>query len=468
MIFQEFHDYNKGFNDNMSVGLIQSFYADCLLHHELEELAASHSEPIECTNDMKKWLDNAFCYLFSHYPVCNLTPLNGQDTLKQRKAFDSDDIDMCIDWFHLIFSINSRLCKELFPIVVFIIGDSCGELKEKSKSIPEDEFANYLYQFITDNIFGKYQDQYLFSLLSGHSTQKHSCIINGSDVLEELIKKRDKLQKNNDWIFPSECMKPAVIHLKAPDYVNEIDQFVCQFFSLAQPFRKKLQKYYENRNKAYKSNATIKSALTDTNYFGNPNLLGENFIALTLFLQDFHVDTALGKISWCNYNHALSTYALSQMTQWIIPFTTRTIRYIMPAYNPYCPLTCLFLNEYATSSCLSINDPRWELKDFSEILEKYKIPCIYPNTENLSPVTNNYITMFYECFKESHREASEEEQSSFHNFVKSSYEEIYQAFMQCRPEYISLPTNTELRSENFPSDSLGYFYCLADRFTYML
>ena len=114
----------------MSVGLIQSFYADCLLHHELEELVSSHSEPIEFTNAMETEIDNAFYYLFSHYPVCNLVPSDGQDTLKPKKAFDSDDdINMCMDWFHLVFSRNSMHCKELFTVIVFIIGDSIGELK---------------------------------------------------------------------------------------------------------------------------------------------------------------------------------------------------------------------------------------------------------------------------------------------------------------------------------------------------
>ena len=58
------------------------------------------------------------------------------------------------------------------------------------------------------------------------------------------------------------------------------------------------------------------------------------------------------------------------MTQWVTPFTTRTIPYIMPVYNALIPLTCNYFNQNMMAKELTIQNPKCEYMDFGNIYDK--------------------------------------------------------------------------------------------------
>lgn len=516
--------------DNSSfstIELTKYLYADCYLNHRLNCLLSKHiSNDYSCIP--LKWkgdLNIAFKNLFLHYPVCNF--IQKEERRNPKFSFDMKcAISNCSKWFFILYSYNFDICYRLFPVITFILGDSYEYIKDKEHSIKPDHFNMWLYDFISDNLQGKYQMPYLFSLLSGSVTKKYSCISHGSKVISSLKKHGIKIFMNpHSSVMPPKIDdKPIAnnaIELNAKNLMDLLSK--CQI-------RNTFSSYNSDRIEYYTA-AVTKSEIVKNAYYSDPPLFGENFIAFLLYLQDFGRNISPDN-HWSKYDHALTMYAINKMTQWITPFTTRTEFCLMPAYNALHPLACNYLNKYM-KQLLSIKEqPRGKYVDFesafnppdpssmSAFIERYKdlpsIPvsdfteyfkgCFEINweyfaehfkhkdtlsitefSEYFQDADEIHISLFIEFFNEAgllfkcaipymnnfyiefqswYEKSSNLEQDSFDSFLTDSANALFNQFIRCENDAVFLPTNKHLREGNKQIPFLGYYYCLCDNLTF--
>ena len=427
----------------------KSFFADCYLHENLSNLIAQSESKQAFSSDYKKDLDKALQHLFWHYPLCNLESI--EKSKKPRFEFDtSQAVADCIKWFSALYTNHSKLCKKLFPIITFILGDSYEYLYEESVSKTDDEFQKDLYEFIYENLLGKNLQKYLYSLLTASTAKKASCLTYGETIISSFGK---RCRKN--WFGKSYTWKLPEIDKSLNPYRNTVDYHLHQFFQLLEDckIRNNLSSYRTEREKTYNICADRK----DYDDYGNSKLslplMGENFMALLQYLQDFESDELQDNV-WAGYDHTLSMYALSQMTNWITPFTTNPTQYIMPLYNPYHPLTCDYFNKKMMTEILSFEEPMWEYSDFSSLFME--------DDDSIEPLA--YISDFYEEFLQWYSHSSEKDQQTFDDYMDTASNILFEKFIRCNYDYIYLPTEKDLRFASKTTSNLGYFYCLCDYF----
>lgn len=318
-----------------SIEISKCFYADCYLYQCLEELLDNPTSDVLSPKSVADFKETIAC-LFKHYPVCNLKGLNSEDiTSKDPKSpFNHERaINLCCEWFSILFRHNSSLCTKLFPIIAFILGDSYEYIKKMKSTINFDE---WLYRFIKSNLRGNYQFTYLFSLIKGSETQKRSCITLGSDTLNSL-----KKRFSYSWSPISDAWQ--LHEIIRSQYVSIDDYYIQNFFNFIE-------------ESSIRSNLRSNKSRRLEHKFSDSPLIGENFIAFLHFLRDLQSMNN----TWCNYDPTLTMYAINRITQWITPFTTRTIPLIIPAYNAFFPLTCSYFNANLMYDRLETNEPKWE------------------------------------------------------------------------------------------------------------
>lgn len=432
-------DENSSYSEKLhNVEFTKSFYADCFLHQELSNLIALTADKKTFSCDAEKDFETALQYLFFHYPLCNLEAK--EENKKTRYDFDTEEaVSECKKWFINFYQDHSQLCQKLFPIVTFILGDSYEYLHEKSLSTTEDDFQEVLNSFIYKNLMGNYQQNYLYSLLHASITKKSSCILYGKN-----IKKSFKKRYNKAWCDTSTAWRPPAIIGKVNSHHNLVDYHLQLFFQLLEDckIRNNLSSYNSERCKLYSVLAERKD------YNTMLPLMGENFIALLLYLQDFTIGE-LKNNYWASYDTPLTVYALSQMTCWITPFTTEPIQYFMPLYNPYHPITCNYFNKNMILDVLEIEHPIWEYSDFSSEFNE---------NEQKEPLS--YIINFYNELQQWYHDSSEIEKRTFDDYITTSSYSLFKNFINCKCDKIYIPTDKDLRLNSKNTANLGYFYCL--------
>lgn len=365
MDFQTFCSNNQLFqininnNENNNIALTKCFYADCYLNMSLNLLLHEPSSTAIINPEWEADLIPAFGQLFLHFPVCNFT--EKENEISPKFKFDKKSaISNCSKWFSILYNHNPELCCRLFPVISFILGDSYEYIKTKYRPSKQKEFSIWLYDFIKDNLLGKYQMSYLFSLLEGSITKKCSCITHGSNAIESLEK-----QEICFIMYPHGSMQPPEITDEEKPK-NIIDYNAKHFLNLLNKckIRNNLSSYRSGRTN-YPTEAVMSSKTINAEDTKTP-LLGENFIAFLLYLQDFDVNIPQNN-HWAEYDHSLTMYTISQMTQWITPFTTQTTFCIMPAFNALHPLTCNYFNSHLMHSLNVENNPRFKCIDFERV-----------------------------------------------------------------------------------------------------
>lgn len=427
----------------------KSFFADCYLHENLSNLITQTESKQALAPDYEKDLDTALIHLFGHYPLCNIDPR--EKSKKPRFAFNTKQaIADCIKWFTSLYANHSQLCQKLFPVITFILGDSYEYLYEESVFKTDDEFQKDLYEFICENLSGKNQQKYLYSLLTASTAKRKSCLAHGETIISSFEKKC-----SNDWYGKSYIWKLPVTKNSPNPYRNTVDYHLHKFFQLLEDckIRNNLSSYRTERTKIYESYAARNDYDNNDNSQLSLPLMGENFVALLHYLQDFDTDVLQNTV-WAGYDRSLSMYALSQMTSWITPFTTKPTQYIMPLYNPFHPLTCDYFNQKMMTEILSFDEPMWEYSDFSS--------SFMEDDDSREPLA--YISDFYEEFLQWYSHSSGKDQQTFDDYMDNASNILFEKFISCKYDYIYIPTEKDLRFASKTTSNLGYFYCLCDYF----
>lgn len=437
--FEEYDAYENLY----ATELKENFFVECYLYQKLSGLLNLSATKETLTPDAEEDLGTALDYLFSHYPVCNLeaNEVNNENAKKPRFLFDTEQaISNCKRWFSILYQNNCQLCKSIFPVITYILGDSHEYLLKQEHVTPNGLTYEALYKFISDHVTGKFRGEYFFSLLSADTAKKSSCIEHGRKIITAF-----KENLYCDWINLPYTWEPAEIKNPPPSYENTVDKHLHLFLKLFEDcnIRNNLSSYQKNRYNLYSQNSKRK------NYYPSPALLGENFLALLLYLQDFAEDELKSSI-WANFNPTLTLYTLSQMTHWIAPFTTIPTQYMMPLYHPQHPLTCDYFNKNLIPDVLSIKEPVYYFPMFAPIFDD----------EGAFSKPAAYIPDYYSQFQKWYDNSSEKEKESFDNYLAACSSALFNSFLGCKNEILCIPTKKDLKKFSDQTSSLGYFYCL--------
>lgn len=526
----DFNDFSKRSplfytkQNNPSPELTAAFYMDCFVDHQLQELLYP-METKELSEGPEKDLEKDFDDMISK--LINRIPSYNKPSKKSKGKYAKIDsevdmeeereimINKCKKWFFsIIYCKNPDMCKNLAPIIAFILIDSYPYLEKVMKKKRQGPQFD-LYKHIIECINGKYQDAYLFSLLrNSPPSQKKGSIKMGEDELQKILRTSFKLlmhtypdpstaETNGDKIVARTkshmyllwshdivfgcryegCLSPLHVHIDMEDgrsqsytYENMGECIAKNFFFLFQDMN--IQGTLSSNKTRRASNHHITPKIWDdlldfdhiaseqldvirslqekspdgkrTSYDLSENDHSENLISLICYLNDLERENFFDK----KYDRALIIYTLNKMTQWVTPFTTSTIQNHFPAYNPAHVFTCHCYNHIYDGYCT--NDFRWNEIDFEVKLGE------------------GYRDKTYKEFKSWYDGASPDEQKTFNDQLIKYTKEIFFSFIYCPDDYIYFPTNKQtierkdpfFSSKEVKTECLAFFYCICDRFYY--